>query len=616
MGHRSNAPKGVSVWTGKALDSIREGERISFTCHVQSSNPTVQSYSWYKDWSQLGCTDRELNLTDIKLQDTGHYYCRATNFVLSSERVLTCVNRYIFSPDGPRDTRIVASEGGVKVGWSLTLTCHAEALPEPNRYTWFHALPLTGGWTEVPAPSNRPSSDRRALSWEQIRVSDAGEYMCQAANEISAKNSTSHRVDVLYGPTGLTLLMAATVRESSLVTIQCTVESNPPSSLNLTWVPAARLHPGLPPDPKASQWKLSARTNLSFSFNASVRDAGLYTCQAANAEGQDNTSQRLVVNYGPRKPVVIHNMTSRGKPVEESAVALMCSSESYPPINSYKWYIQDDINTKKFFKDKQNITIGNGQGGVYYCLVDNGISSSSSDKIEIRFDRSLLFLIMAIVCIILAIIIIAIIIFLVYRKRRKSTQESLQNGSRNGTRETLVMDWLGDPQRSRESLLAVAAPPLEPLANQHGSHSKPCSNITTVYSALKISGRTQQGESPAAPHRDRKGAPEELTMDHAMDYASLQFPGKRNRTGLKAEESNECVYSTVSKPNRNITEVQEADYENVKGAVPRRRTVEEDPDVCYTTVSFAAGPGPKGPRRRSDSSDEDDYRTQYSEVRA
>ncbi|XP_061113229.1 B-cell receptor CD22-like [Conger conger] len=185
------APKGVSVWTGKASDSVREGERIGFTCKVQSSNPPA-SYSWYKDWSQLGCTDRELNLTDIKLQDTGNYYCRATNPVGYKESPHVQITVHY----GPRDTRIVASEGGVKVGRSLTLTCHAEALPEPNRYTWFHALPLTGGWTEVPAPSNRPS-DRRALNWEQIRVSDAGEYMCQAANEISAKNSTSHRVDVL-----------------------------------------------------------------------------------------------------------------------------------------------------------------------------------------------------------------------------------------------------------------------------------------------------------------------------------------------------------------------------------------------------------------------------------
>ncbi|KAJ8287573.1 hypothetical protein COCON_G00002320 [Conger conger] len=176
------APKGVSVWTGKALDSVREGERISFTCKVQSSNPPA-SYSWYKDWSQLGCTDRELNLTDIKLQDTGNYYCRATNPVGYKDSPHVQITVLY----GPRDTRIVASEGGVKVGRNLTLTCHAEALPEPNRYTWFHALPLTGGWTEVPAPSNRPS-DRRALSWEQIRVSDAGEYMCQAGNEISAKN--------------------------------------------------------------------------------------------------------------------------------------------------------------------------------------------------------------------------------------------------------------------------------------------------------------------------------------------------------------------------------------------------------------------------------------------
>ncbi|KAJ8332943.1 hypothetical protein SKAU_G00418390 [Synaphobranchus kaupii] len=552
-------PKGVSISPSVTLDQVTEGDAVNLTCIVQSSNPKNLSYSWYKNDALLGETGQVLRFRAVRPKDRGPYSCRASNSEGWGDSPMVPVSVSY----GPISTKIKTSccEKGVKAGQSLTLSCEADAHPQPNRYTWFHAVtPTAGGrtqsWTEVRARFDG-WTDQRALSWEHIRVSDAGEYMCRAANKIAARNSSSLRVDVLYRPTGLNLSMAPTVTESSLVTVRCTAESFPLSLLNLTWpVPSDLLSDLTPqtPNPKPLPRRStihSASGDLVASFTASIKDAGLYTCQARNSEGQDEVTRELVVHYaprevratanprgevtektnveltcearsnpnvtehtwfrlrggeareagpgpvltlrdlsaedtglyfcrarnvigegnssainvtviyGPKKPVIIHNMTSRWQSVKESAVALSCSSQSYPPIAMYKWYILKDINAERFVRAEQNLTIGSEEGGIYYCFVKNRISSSSSDKIEIRFYRSSAhILIMASMCFLLIIFIFAIIIIvLVYRKRRKSTQRSLGNGSWNGTWETLVMDGMGDTQQSRETLSGVVAPP-------------------------------------------------------------------------------------------------------------------------------------------------------------
>ncbi|XP_035272723.1 sialic acid-binding Ig-like lectin 10 isoform X5 [Anguilla anguilla] len=388
---------------------------------------------------------------------------------------------------GPRGTKIRASccQGGVKAGESLTLTCETNARPEPDGYTWFRTITEPGGQrgprrTKVAVPSNG-QSDGRDLRFWRISAGDAGEYTCQAKNIISAEKSTALRVDVLYGPTGLTMSMDHEAREYSLVTIHCSVESFPLSELTLTWAPPSsdRLS-DLSQHPKRLQGKStvqSTRTSLAASFNASVEHAGRYTCRASNSEGWKETTKDLVVHYapkdvratanpegevnektnldlscearsnpgvaayawfkltgrgarevgqgpvltlrylseehtgqylcrtqnkigegnssvinvtvryGPRKTRVIHNMTSRGRPVEGSTVALMCSSQSYPPIRSYMWHVQKDVNVETLLRPGQNLTIGSDEEGIYYCSAENEISSSSSDPIEIRFDR-------------------------------------------------------------------------------------------------------------------------------------------------------------------------------------------------------------------------------------
>ncbi|XP_064178284.1 B-cell receptor CD22-like [Anguilla rostrata] len=581
------APKEVSITASGTLEGISEGAAVSLTCEVQSSNPSLRSYSWYRDRTALGETGPVLHFPAVRSEDRGSYRCKASNSAGSedSPEVTITVNY------GPRGTKIKANccQGGVKAGKSLTLTCETNARPEPYGYTWFRTITEPGGQrgpgrTEVPVPSNRRSGGRDLKFWH-ISAGDAGEYTCQAKNIISAENSTALRVDVLYGPTGLNLSMDHKARESSLVTIHCSVESFPLSELTLTWDPPSsdRLSDlsRYPERLQGNSTVQSTRASLAASFIASVEHAGRYTCRAKNSEGLKETTKDLVVHYapkdvratanpggevtektnldlscearsnpgvaayawfkltgrgaeevgqgpvltlrnlseahtgqylcrtrneigegnsnvidvtvryGPRKTEVVHNMTSRGRPVEGSAVALMCSSQSYPPIRSYKWHIQKDVNAKTLLRPGQNLTIGSDEEGIYYCSAENEISSSSSDPIEIRFDRSSTrTLIMATSCFFVVIIILVIVIvILLYRKRRKSARQRLENGSRSDTWETLVMDGMGGPQRSRETLSTVMAPPPGPPANQHGHDSELYASPHTVNSPHRKKNR-------------------------------------------------------------------------------------------------------------------------------
>ncbi|XP_064160375.1 B-cell receptor CD22-like isoform X1 [Anguilla rostrata] len=289
------APKEVRITASRTLEGIYEGAAVSLTCEVQSSNPSVRSYSWYRDRTALGETGPVLRFPAVRLEDRGSYHCQASNSAGSGDSLeVTITVNY-----GPRGTKIRASccQGGVKAGESLTLTCETNARPEPYGYTWFRTITEPGGQR---GPGRMVRSDGRYLRFWHISAGDAGEYTCQAKNIISAENSTALRVDVLYGPTGLNLSMDSEVRESSLVTIHCSVESFPLSELTLTWAPPSsdRLS-DLSRHPKRLQGNYTdqpTRTSLVASFITSVEQAGRYTCRAKNSEGLKETTKDLVVH--------------------------------------------------------------------------------------------------------------------------------------------------------------------------------------------------------------------------------------------------------------------------------------------------------------------------------
>ncbi|KAI1894803.1 hypothetical protein AGOR_G00119510 [Albula goreensis] len=717
------SPKGPKITSGANLSWIVSGNDISLTCTIERSNPAPSSFIWHRNSAHLQTTKQTHRFTAIKAEDSGSYKCQALNSVGESTE---STNVEIIVNYGPRYVNVKQENVHcceVKVGHRLALVCETDSHPKPSSYTWYRATEsLFWKLVEIENTVSPESTDKswklraedgengqlswkiqdggRTLTRERIDVMDAAWYMCQAENSISAMNSSSSRVNVLYPPTSVNLTMTSTVRESDLLTINCSTDSFPPSKLILERAPSPT-HSDLPDrmtetDPPSNF--------LTLSLRATVEHAGLYTCKASNSEGENRTLQELVVQhaprsvqvtanpsnevmentdlnltctaqaiptitaytwyktsggraetvgqgpvlslsdlskdhtgeylcatrneigggnsssvsvrvkYGPKHTEVIHNLTRW--PIKGQAVALSCQSQSYPPIDRYTWYLVTGTAREELVSSSQNLTIDPDKQGTYYCNAKNTVSSSSSPLVDIVFEDITIQLLKIAICCVGALIFIIIIItiIVVYRKKSRKYveqgvryQRSFFQTSRNGTRETLVMAGVGDPQRSRESLSTVGAPHQDSPANQHHPDNTSGPSGHTVYSTLAVSANSQQGPSPRHPKRDR----DEHAEVQSINYATLNFPGKMKTSDPKTEEYSECVYSQVSKPK----EEEERDYENVTGR--RDAETSADRDEAYSVISFP--PCPRLRRRHDDdddtSSDEDDPKTQYSDIK-
>ncbi|XP_053288272.1 sialoadhesin-like [Pleuronectes platessa] len=177
----------------------------------------------------------------------------------------------------------------VKEGWTITISCTAESFPQStltlmkiNRNN--QALIIT--------EENLYSQPSNSLSHEfKVTSSDAGWYFCRAQNTEGSKDSKQQELVVKYPPTEPKLSMSSEVTEGQTITINCTAESFPQSTLTLM-----RTYP----NPQAlimTEENLYSRpiNSLYHTFTVTSADAGWYFCCARNTEGSKDSEQKKLV---------------------------------------------------------------------------------------------------------------------------------------------------------------------------------------------------------------------------------------------------------------------------------------------------------------------------------
>ncbi|XP_029115755.1 B-cell receptor CD22-like isoform X2 [Scleropages formosus] len=173
-----HAPKSTSVSVSPSGDIV-EGSSVTLTCNSSKANPAVDTYTWFKNGAEISQRGsmQDYDITNITSEDSGEYYCVATNTRGTGTSGVYTVN-VLYSP---KNTSVsVSPSGDIVEGSSVTLTCNSKANPAVDTYTWFK------NGAEI---SQRGSWQNYNISI--IRSEDSGEYHCEASNKVGTQKSNN-----------------------------------------------------------------------------------------------------------------------------------------------------------------------------------------------------------------------------------------------------------------------------------------------------------------------------------------------------------------------------------------------------------------------------------------
>ncbi|XP_055001997.1 B-cell receptor CD22 [Sorex araneus] len=417
---------------------VTEGDQVTMTCQIISSNPTYHTFSWLKDGKQLDKQDELkeerhiLTLSVVTRNMIGQYQCQASNAlgIGQSEKV----NLQVHYPPEPPKVQIFPSI--VKEGNSVRLTCLSSASPPPTNFTWFRdGQALLGG--------------NQNLQITKAFLNHSGSYSCQAENTLGhGLIGQEAQLDVQYPAKGVMAVIQTSswIREGDDVTLRCKFNSSNPAVTHYKWKPQGTQGgsevltiSNIAWDAKpvtcaaCNQWcswardvdlhvqyaprdvtvRLSSSSvvrsgqqlllscNYSSSRPAAVHirwrkdgtqlregrelrfpailpeDAGTYHCEVNNTIGQTQSQAQVVsVLYPPRKLRV--SFSPQDGVVEGTRAMLSCEGDANPPIRSYSWFDGNNQELHHYGQTLRLDPVKIQHSGTYWCRGANGLGMGQS----------------------------------------------------------------------------------------------------------------------------------------------------------------------------------------------------------------------------------------------
>ncbi|XP_063798378.1 B-cell receptor CD22 isoform X4 [Pseudophryne corroboree] len=340
------APKNVKIWSNNTT-TFMERESITLECSVETSNPPVDSFVWYKNGKEMY---RSTNT--ITVREAGKYYCEADNTIAKTQSNVVEIS-VLYAPK----KTLINTKGSVVEGKAVTLTCSTTANPPVSLYTWCKNGKQCFNSTNI-------------YKINAITTYDSGSYTCAAHNKLGSDVSDPLKVDVKYPPKDVKIVLepaSQTFREGTKVKFACVVGSSNPSVTSIVWL-------------KNDKQDYTIRGEISIR----AEDSGMYTCQAGNNIGQSSSQPVSVeVQHAPKKPII----NTEGSVVEGKTVTLNCSTTANPPVSLYIWYkngMQCFNSTNSIYKINAITTYDSGS---YTCDAHNTLGSDSSDprKVDVKY---------------------------------------------------------------------------------------------------------------------------------------------------------------------------------------------------------------------------------------
>ncbi|XP_046569981.1 hemicentin-2-like [Haliotis rubra] len=257
-------------------------ENASLNCSVTAANPFPSNFTWYHRGKIVGRGQIYTIPPEYK-SSSGLYRCEADNGILPHGNVSDTVEVH-----SPPVFHTGETQSVVNVSGDLIIHCKADAYPEVTSVVW------------TKRGVNARISENGTLHLKNIQKDDAGVYVCTATNEVtscsgarlSKMSSTTLTLEVQYAPEILSFNVTSggkSVKEHDNVTLQCHINSNPASDIEI----------------RNSTSSIGSGTSAKI-LKASIDDVGClhtgpYTCSARNKLGQaEEQSISLQVKCAPR----------------------------------------------------------------------------------------------------------------------------------------------------------------------------------------------------------------------------------------------------------------------------------------------------------------------------
>ncbi|XP_029115744.1 B-cell receptor CD22-like isoform X2 [Scleropages formosus] len=271
------SPKNTLVSISPSGD-ILEGSSVTLTCNSKA-NPPVDTYTWFKNGAEISQRGswQDYDIINITSEDTGRYYCNASNRYGTGTSTLYTVDVQY----SPKNTSVsVSPPGDIVEGSSVTLTCNSKANPPVDTYIWF---------------KNGAEISRRE-SWQDYNITnitseDSGQYYCNATHSLGTRSSALYTVNVVYAPKNTLVLVTPSgdIKKGATVILTCSSKANPPVN-TYTWFKNGA--------------KISQRGQNYTITNIKSADSGKYHCVVRNKVGTD-MSNHGIVNVDGNQAIVI-----------------------------------------------------------------------------------------------------------------------------------------------------------------------------------------------------------------------------------------------------------------------------------------------------------------------
>ncbi|XP_055948498.1 hemicentin-1-like isoform X2 [Argiope bruennichi] len=304
---------------------IQENTSLILNCN-STGNPSP-SIMWLKDGTELEADENlilssdsaQLEIPNVEAYHSGTYLCIATNVAGSAEKEFNV--DVLFSPRMNSETEEFRARPTAYVNKPVTLECPMSGNPLPQ-IKW-----LKNG-KEINLDEERNiyiHSDGQRLSLMRAKNEDTGKYSCVAENDVGSE-AYQFDLQILAAPTidKKNIKNTYHVKEGDSLVIKCPVSGHPKPII--TWLRDSDVIP------------LHSSPHIHFSDDfqqlhlkqASLKDAGKYSCIAGNEVGTAEQDFKIDVQVPP-KLENLHDIPKNLSATLNKPITISCPVSGIPP---------------------------------------------------------------------------------------------------------------------------------------------------------------------------------------------------------------------------------------------------------------------------------------------